>query len=189
MNHSIHFFGPVTFRSANMLLGIFQTILRNYQGRDDQITLYLSSEGGDLNSGFSLYNFIRSYPLPIKIINMGTIESIAVMIYLAADERYSIENSRFLFHSFHWGYSNHPVDFQRLAENSSSLSFDTTRYISIFKERTSTAKTPIDIEQCLTGSSKIISCTDAVSSAVCSKVIAPKDLCTTADNYYWVDSF
>ena len=190
MNHSVHFLGPITQHSANCLLSIMQNILRQTQDvSQDKVTLYLSSEGGDLNSGFSLYNFLRSYPIPITIVNIGTIESIAVMIYLSADNRLAVEHSRFLLHSFHWGYPNCPVDYQRLSENSASLRFDTSRYISIFKERTKSAEIPINVDECLNGSAEIVPCSRAITAGICSEVIPAHELHTISDTYYWVDTF
>lgn len=120
---------------------------------------------------------------------MGTVESIAVMIYLAADERIALKDSRFLLHSFHWGYTNRPVDYQRLAENSASLAFDTSRYISIFKERTQSAEVPVNIEQCLNSSARVISAVSAQSAGICGRVVSCSELSPIAGEYLWVDAF
>ncbi len=58
----------------------------------------MSSPGGSVNDGVVLYNFIRALPAKIIMHNMGTIDSIANVIFLAADERYSSPNASFLFH-------------------------------------------------------------------------------------------
>ena len=110
--HVIHFLGPVNVISIQNLRNI---ILQSINGQKpaSEIELLISSEGGDLNSGFTAYNFIRSIQIPITCINIGTVESMAVILYLAGDQRLAVQHSRFLLHSLHWGFNAGNVDQNR----------------------------------------------------------------------------
>lgn len=63
-------------------------------------TLYfcLSSPGGDVGAGITLYNFLRGLSTEIVMHNMGSVDSIATVIFLAANKRFACQYSRFLFH-------------------------------------------------------------------------------------------
>ena len=167
--HIFHFCGPITPKSyenlRNLVLSAF------CQGGAEKITVMLSSEGGDLNSGFSAYNFFRGLPVPVKMVNVGTVESIAVLIYLASDERIALESSRFLIHPFHWTFPSGRVDYPRLNENSDSLLFDIGRYINIFNERTNCGNGLIDVSKCLNGQSVIIDASTSTKNGISSAVI------------------
>ncbi len=110
-HHIIHFYGPI---NAISILELNNTILNPvYQCGAKHITLSLSSNGGDLVSGFTAYNLIRSLPVEVTTINMGSVESIAMMIYLAGNKRLCHPNSRFLIHSFNWSADPGAVDYIR----------------------------------------------------------------------------
>ena len=90
----IHFFGPINVSTAEMFRNMLLNAM-NTQGLKG-IEILMSSEGGDLNSGFTMYNYLRSFPLPTTVINMGAIESIALIPFLGAGIRRAVPNSRFL---------------------------------------------------------------------------------------------
>lgn len=169
IEHIFHFCGPITPKSYEYLRNQIMKALCEQQA--EKITVMLSSEGGDLNSGFSAYNFLRGLPVPVKIVNVGTVESIAVLIYLAADERVSLESSRFLLHQFNWTYPYPRVDYSRLNENSDSLCFDFKRYANIFNDRTNNGNGFIDISKCLNGQSVVIDAPTAVTDGISTEVI------------------
>jgi len=62
------------------------------------IQLMISSVGGEVNAGIYLYHALGSLPLRIIMYNMGNIDSIANVAFVAGDERYAVKNSTFLFH-------------------------------------------------------------------------------------------
>jgi len=72
---------------------------------DDQdsskpITLYVNSPGGEVNSGFAIYDTLRFIKSEVKIVCSGLCASIATIILLGAkkENRLSLPNSRFLIH-------------------------------------------------------------------------------------------
>jgi len=72
---------------------------------DDQdsskpIYLYVNSPGGEVNSGFAIYDTLRFIKSEVKIVCSGLCASIATIILLGAkkENRLSLPNSRFLIH-------------------------------------------------------------------------------------------
>jgi len=66
----------------------------------EPIDIYVNSPGGEVNSGFAIYDTIRFIKAPVRIINAGLCASIATIINIAAkkENRFSLPNSRFLIH-------------------------------------------------------------------------------------------
>lgn len=64
------------------------------------INFYLNSPGGEVNSGFAIYDTIRFLKSEVRIINTGLCASIATIINIAAKKqnRFSMPNCKFLIH-------------------------------------------------------------------------------------------
>jgi ATP-dependent Clp protease protease subunit len=65
-----------------------------------EIWLFLNSPGGEVNSGFGIYDTIRFIRPDVKIVVTGLAASAATIVLLAAEQqyRYSMPNSRLLIH-------------------------------------------------------------------------------------------
>lgn len=185
-SYQIHFSGPITPASVEVLRNVLLEATINKKATSVQILM--SSEGGDLNSGFTAYNYIRSIAktTSVSVINMGTIESIAAIIFLAADNRMAIKHSRFLLHNFTWTFQNTPININRVCECGASLDYDAERYARIFDERTSGSKSPIDVRAHLLGRAVIIDPTTALAAGILTRdVIQEPDITTTASGSVW----
>lgn len=66
----------------------------------EPIYLYINSPGGEVNSGFAIYDTIRFIKSEVKAVNAGLCASIATIINCAVkkENRYSLPNTRFLIH-------------------------------------------------------------------------------------------
>jgi ATP-dependent protease ClpP protease subunit len=64
----------------------------------DEAHLCFSSLGGYVADGVYLYNHIRGLPLKVVAHNVGSVSSIAVTVFLAADERYCSSHAMFMVH-------------------------------------------------------------------------------------------
>lgn len=66
----------------------------------EPIKIYINSPGGDVNSGFAIYDMIRFVSSPVTLIGMGLVASAASLILLAvpAERRIGFENSSYLIH-------------------------------------------------------------------------------------------
>lgn len=115
---------------------------------------------------------------------MGSVESIAMMIFLAGDTRLCHKYSRFLIHSFNWD-AMPLIDHNRLAERSSLLDYDVNRYVSIFNERTQGAQTPINAEEHLRGSALIVDPAASVSAGISTHVMPADWTISRIDTHWW----
>jgi len=64
------------------------------------VTLLLNSPGGEVHSGFGIYDMIRFVRTPVRIVCVGLTASIATVILAAVprDRRYALPNARLLIH-------------------------------------------------------------------------------------------
>ncbi|MEM7077648.1 MAG: ATP-dependent Clp protease proteolytic subunit [Pseudomonadota bacterium] len=81
---------------------------------DDPITLYISSPGGHVESGDTVFDLIRYIKPTVRTVGTGWVGSIATHIYLAADKehRYSLPNTRYLIHQPSGGFGGDASDIQ-----------------------------------------------------------------------------
>jgi ATP-dependent Clp protease protease subunit len=63
-----------------------------------EINLLLSTPGGSVMHGITLYNVLRALPLKLITHNTGNVDSIGNVIFLAGAERYASPHSTFMFH-------------------------------------------------------------------------------------------
>ncbi|WP_370190925.1 ATP-dependent Clp protease proteolytic subunit [Qipengyuania sp.] len=89
------FTGMIDDDGVTRIAAAFNDAINN---RVDEVHLCFSSLGGYVHSGIFLYNFIRGLPIKFVAYNGGSVASIAVAIFLAAQERYSSEHGVFMIH-------------------------------------------------------------------------------------------
>ena len=70
------------------------------QEKEEVITLYLNSPGGEINSGFAIFDTIRYVNSTVKVVNAGLCASIATIVNIAVkrENRFSLPNAKFLIH-------------------------------------------------------------------------------------------
>lgn len=81
---------------------------------DDPITFYVSSPGGHVESGDSIYDMIQFIKPVVRIVGTGWVGSIATHIYLAAEKenRLCLPNTRFLIHQPAGGFGGDASDIE-----------------------------------------------------------------------------
>ncbi|MEQ4988013.1 ATP-dependent Clp protease proteolytic subunit [Proteus sp. fly-1089] len=135
MIHTIHYLCPVTPNSVSQLQEKCLVAIANGA---TQLNIHISSSGGDITSGFTAYNFIKSLQIPVTTHNISNVDSIANIIFLAGSNRLANSNARFLLHPFQWGIGGlQTVDHERMREWVSSLDHDLDRFINIFNTEAS----------------------------------------------------
>lgn len=94
----ITFFDAIDPVKVNKFIQFTTEAIRHHN--PTELYFLISSGGGDVDAGFVLYNFLMSLhgQLNITMHNMGTIDSIANVIFLAGQRRYAAPTSSFLFH-------------------------------------------------------------------------------------------
>jgi ATP-dependent protease ClpP protease subunit len=91
----IKFFAGVNGNSANALMQLVdQHVSQGYQ----KIVLLISSPGGTVFHGLSIFNYLSGIPVEVETHNFGSVDSIGVTIFAAGKKRYSVPDARFLLH-------------------------------------------------------------------------------------------
>jgi ATP-dependent Clp protease, protease subunit len=64
----------------------------------DELHLLLSTLGGQVAQGIAVYNVLRALPIKVTTYNVGSVNSIGNVIFLAGSKRYAARTSSFMFH-------------------------------------------------------------------------------------------
>jgi len=98
----VNYCDEISMVKVKAIMGALSEIIN--REKPDTIYCLFSSSGGHVESGIALYNFLRALPVGIIMHNTGSIDSIANIVFLAADTRYSSVHSSFLFHGINWNF-------------------------------------------------------------------------------------
>ena len=125
----IRFMAPVNPRSSDQLIHIVDDKIRNGY---DKIHLMISSPGGSVFHGLSLYNFLYGIPLEVDTYNFGSVDSIGVILFCAGKNRYSVPNARFLLHGVSFNFQGQAsFDEKMLDEHLKGLIIDQSNIAKI----------------------------------------------------------
>jgi ATP-dependent protease ClpP protease subunit len=94
----INYFDAVTDSKVRGLMALCSDIMAKVKPTPAGLYFTFSSPGGSVAAGITLYNFLRGLPVELTMHNIGSVDSIATVIFLAASNRYACAHSRFLFH-------------------------------------------------------------------------------------------
>lgn len=132
----INFYDGINPTTVNKFIKF--TVDAIQQHAPTEIYFFISSPGGDVDSGFTLYNFLISLQSKITIImhNIGQIDSIANVIFLAGQKRYAAPNSSFLFHGIVMNFNAGGFGRTVLKENLSRLDGMETRMADTISKNT-----------------------------------------------------
>lgn len=98
----LSFIRPVTIETVNALLSVVNDVIK--QGATE-IILLMSSPGGNLLSGFAAYNQLSLLPVTLTTYNIGSINSVAIIMFLAGEKRFAVPTATFLFHETNWSFT------------------------------------------------------------------------------------
>jgi ATP-dependent protease ClpP protease subunit len=181
--HIVHFIGPINHNTACTVRNL---CLQALQSGASEIELHLSSEGGNMTAGFALYFFLKSLPIPLSTHNVGSIESIAVVIFLAGAKRYACPGTRFLVHPLNWGFGSLvAADHARVTEWRECLDFDAERYASIFDEATRGAEQADDIRTHLFGGARLFDAEQAVKAGIVHAAVQARLPAQGETSHWW----
>ena len=130
----IKFFGGVDEATAKAIMA---TVEEKLKGGTERFVLLISSPGGNVFAGITLYNFLKGIPAEVVTHNIGSTNSIAAAVFCAGDRRYSVPHGVFLVHgpraNFPQGAS---MEADVLAERLNSLRIDTENIAGIIAANT-----------------------------------------------------
>lgn len=141
---AIKFFAPVNEVSANALMNVLDQAIN--QGVNN-VTLLISTPGGSVFHGLSLYNYLRGLPLQkLTTHNFGSVDSIGVVMYCAGQERFSSPQARFLIHGVSAGFQgSQNLEEPQLEERLKGLRIDIENIAKVVAANT--GKTPEDVTE------------------------------------------
>ena len=65
---------------------------------DAPITLFISSPGGEVQSGLALYDVMQAVSCPVHTVCLGLAASMAALLFIAGDDRRMLPHSRVMIH-------------------------------------------------------------------------------------------
>jgi len=85
---------------------------------DDDITVYINSPGGHVESGDSIHDMIRFVKPRVKVVGTGWVASAGALIYAApaVEDRFSLPNTRYMLHQPSGGVGGQASDISIEAE-------------------------------------------------------------------------
>ena len=110
----------------------------------EEVYLMLSTVGGSVLHGLNLYNVLRAFPFKLITHNVGSVNSIGNVVFLAGRERYACPHSTFMFHGVGFDI-NQPIRMEEkfLRERLNSITTDQVRIGSIIGNHTNLNKAQI----------------------------------------------
>ena len=118
----VRFMAPVVPQSATALL---HAIDRKTAEGCQRVHLMISSPGGSVFHGLSIYNLLKGAPIEVVTYNFGSVDSIGVVIFCAGDRRVSVPHARFLLHGVSVSFQgNLTLDEKDLEERLKGLQID-----------------------------------------------------------------
>jgi len=134
----INFSSEINQHTAEVLMGVFAQEankgVRNFY-------LLLSGPGGNVMSGITVYNFLRSLPINLTTHNIGIMDSITNIVYLAGSRRFANYDSSFFFHEVGVNISEPmELDEENMEEQLEVVQRNKKLIVDILVERTGMAK-------------------------------------------------
>lgn len=130
----INYFDAITESKVRGLMALCTQILA--QVKPAHLYIALSSPGGNVAAGITLYNFLKALPIEITMHNIGSVDSIATVIFMAGVKRYACQHSRFLFHGVVFGLpKDQNFNSAQMKEHLSSLEQDEGRIKELITEK------------------------------------------------------
>ena len=100
-----------------------------------EVNLLINSNGGSVNVGVALYNILRGMPITMVTHNVGNVDSIANIVFLAGDRRYSAPQATFMFHGVASAFGGGVLSGQQAREVARNIQADEDRIAAIIAER------------------------------------------------------
>jgi len=148
---TIYFYTRVSKDSANSLKELFKKI--KTESTLEKITIYISSTGGDVEAAFEICNFLQQEQMNanVSIVNVAIVGSAATIVFLSCDNRYTYEDSFFMFHEPYYENNLKYSDFIK------TPNFDTTekiytlseKYFNTIESRLNNSQRSLEIRNCI----------------------------------------
>ena len=95
-NREIQCVGEITPVSVESM--ILQLRYLQQENPEQEITMYINSPGGEVDSGLALYDVMRAIRCPIRTVCTGTAASMAAILFLSGNQRDMLPHSKVMIH-------------------------------------------------------------------------------------------
>ena len=117
--------------------GLLSVCAQKVNEKVEEINLLFSTAGGAVINGINLYNVLRAMPFKLIVYNVGSVNSIGNVVFLAGDERYASPTSSFMFHGVGFDITQTTrLEEKLLRERLDAIASDQSLIASIIAERT-----------------------------------------------------
>lgn len=100
-----------------------------------EIYVLLSTPGGTVSNGLTIYNLMRGLPCKLVTHNIGNVDSIGNVIFLGGADRYTCQHATFMFHGVGFNVQTVRLEQKNLNEMLDSIKHDHQRIGGIIQER------------------------------------------------------
>ena len=131
----ITFNAEITPASAEGLLAVMANCATQ---KVRKVYLAMSSPGGDVMQGMTLYNVLRGMPFELTTHNVGNIDLMGNVVFLAGVKRYACAHATFMFHGVGFDMRNQNVRLEEknVLEMLDNITNNHRRIGTILEERT-----------------------------------------------------
>lgn len=140
--HYVSFSAEISQQTTETLLGVCAKL-----ANDGVQTVYLllSTPGGNVMNGVTIYNTLRGLPFHLITHNVGNVDSIGNLVFLAGEERYSSPHTTFMFHGVGFDIKSQTrLEEKNLRESLQSILADQKKIGAIISERTNLQPQEVD---------------------------------------------
>lgn len=96
MHREIECFGSITSDTANSLISQIRYL--HYEDKDQPITLFINSPGGEVTSGLAIYDVMMAVSNPIHTVCLGAASSMAAILFAAGENRKMSPHAKVMIH-------------------------------------------------------------------------------------------
>ena len=94
----IHFTGSVNEENVRAFINEIKNLNEKFP-ESTKLTIYISSPGGNVDIAVELFYFLKLLDCKVTTVNISCVNSAAIIIFAAGDERISLPCSSFYVHS------------------------------------------------------------------------------------------
>lgn len=139
----VNFFDEINPQRVNQFIAFCSQVIQ--QHRPDVLQINFSSPGGNVAAGFILFNYLKAIPPKLVMHNIGSVDSIATVIFLAGTERFANPNATFLFHGVMAGFNEKTaLTYYQLKERLDGLKGDQDKISQAIKDLTTITQSELD---------------------------------------------
>jgi len=130
----VRFMAPVIPQTADLLFKALDSAIAQKRQR---VHLLISSPGGSVFHGLSIYNFLKGAPIEVMTYNFGSVDSIGVVMFCAGTRRFSVPHARFLIHGVKLNVNgNNSFDEKQLEEHLKGVKIDQQNIAQVIADTT-----------------------------------------------------